>query len=234
MMIVKMLLCASVAMLGQAQATEPKPQPKAEQKVEKKAKPQIEKKAQPKAGKKAEAKAAKKSAPKGDRPAQTKPRACTDFCVNDAVGAVSPGKGDSPIFADTKIGTVPKPRASAETTEKVVDGVRLSDVEVNIVSYTNEERGRYGLPPLEIDKELMATAREQAAWMTRSGFLVHTRRPLAENIAMGQTHSSEAVGSWMNSSGHRANILNPGHRRIGVAAYRTAGGVIFWCQQFRQ
>jgi uncharacterized protein YkwD len=130
-----------------------------------------------------------------------------------------------------------KPRtkspAAAETTEKLVDGVRLSDVEVNIVSYTNQERARYGLPTLEVDKELMFTAREQAAWMTRSGNMVHTRRQLAENIAMGQTHSSEAVQSWMNSSGHRANILNPGHRRIGVAAYRTDGGIIFWCQQFQ-
>ncbi len=190
MMIVKMLLCASVAMLGQAQASEPKPQPKAEQKVDKKAKPKAEKKAPPKVEKKSDRKA--------DRAAQA------------------------------------KSAAPAEPTEKVVDGVRLSDVEVNIVSYTNQERGRYGLPPLEVDKELMATAREQAAWMTRSGSLVHTRRPLAENIAMGQSHSSEAVGSWMSSSGHRANILNPGHRRIGVAAYHTAGGVIFWCQQFRQ
>ena len=112
--------------------------------------------------------------------------------------------------------------------------MRLSAIEANIVSYTNQERVRYGLPPFEVDKELMATAREQAAWMTRSGLMVHTRRPLAENIAMGQSHSSEAVQSWMGSSGHRANILNPGHRRIGVAAYRTAGGVIFWCQQFRQ
>jgi uncharacterized protein YkwD len=190
MLIVKMLLCASLAMLGQAQAAEPKPQPKAEQKVEKKAKAKTEKKTQSKVGKKSDQKA--------DRPAHAK----------------SPAK--------------------AETTEKLVDGVRLSDVEVNIVSYTNQERGRYGLPPLEVDKELMATAREQAAWMTRNHAMVHTRRALAENIAMGQSHSSEAVGSWMGSSGHRANILNPGHRRIGVAAYRTAGGVIFWCQQFRQ
>jgi uncharacterized protein YkwD len=38
----------------------------------------------------------------------------------------------------------------------------------------------------------------------------------------------------MNSSGHRANILNPGHGRIGVAAYRTVAGTIFWCQQFRR
>ncbi len=125
-----------------------------------------------------------------------------------------------------------KSPSAAETTERVVNGVPLSDVEANIVSYTNQERVRYGLSPLEVDKELMATAREQAAWMTRSGVLVHTRRMLAENIAMGQTHSSEAVQSWMGSSGHRANILNPAHRRIGVAAYHTADGVIFWCQQF--
>ena len=70
--------------------------------------------------------------------------------------------------------------------------------------------------------------------MTRNHAMVHTSRPVAENIAMGQPHSSDVVQSWMNSSGHRANILNPGHRRIGVAAYRTASGVIFWCQQFRQ
>lgn len=197
MMIVKALLCAAALMLGQAQASEPKPQPKAEQKVEKKATAKTEKKAQPKAEKKAEPKAAKKSDQKADRAARTK----------------------SPAPAET---------------EKMVDGVSLADVEVNIVSYTNQERVRYGLPPLEVDKELMATAREQAAWMTRNHAMVHTRRPLAENIAMGQSHSSEAVGAWMNSSGHRANILNPGHRRIGVAAYRGAGGVIFWCQQFRQ
>jgi uncharacterized protein YkwD len=49
---------------------------------------------------------------------------------------------------------------------------------------------------------------------------------------MGQPHSSDAVRAWMNSSGHRANILNSGHSRIGVAAFRTASGIIFWCQQF--
>jgi len=174
MMIVNMLLCASALMLGQPQASEPKPQPKAVQKVEKK----VEKKA--------------------DRTAR------------------------------------PKSAAPAEAKEKVVDGVRLAAIEANVVSYTNQERARYGLPALEVDKELMATAREQAAWMTRNQAMVHTRRPVAENIAMGQPHSSDAVQAWMNSSGHRANILNSSHRRIGVAAYRTASGVIFWCQQFRQ
>ena len=116
---------------------------------------------------------------------------------------------------------------------KVVDGVKLAAIEANLVSFTNQERIRQGLPPLKVDKDLMATAREQAEWMTRNESLVHTSRPVAENIAMGQPHSSDAVQAWMNSSGHRANILNPRHRRIGVAAFRTARGTIFWCQQFR-
>ena len=165
-MIPQMLLCASALMLGEPQATEPKPQPKVEQKTHQAAKP---------------------------------------------------------VTADP-----------AEAPDRVVDGVKLAAIEANIVSYTNQERARYGLPALEVDKELMDTAREHAAWMTRNHAMVHTSQPVAENIAMGQPHSSDVVQSWMNSSGHRANILNPNHRHIGVAAYRTASGVIFWCQQFRR
>ncbi len=120
-----------------------------------------------------------------------------------------------------------------EKDEKEVDGVKLQLIEANIVSYTNQERARYGLPALKVDKELMETAREHAAWMTRTRNMVHTWRAVAENIAMGQPHSRDVVRAWMNSSGHRANILNSGHLRIGVAAFRTDGGTIFWCQQFR-
>ena len=94
-------------------------------------------------------------------------------------------------------------------------------------------RARYGLPPLEVDDRLMESARAHATWMTLNQTMQHTRQPVAENIAMGQRDSQEVVQCWMNSSGHRANILNGGHRRIGVAAYRTIQGTIFWCQQFR-
>jgi uncharacterized protein YkwD len=57
---------------------------------------------------------------------------------------------------------------------------------------------------------------------------------VAENIAMGQRSSTEAVQSWMSSPGHRANILDASYTRIGVSAYRTPDGTIFWCQQFLQ
>jgi uncharacterized protein YkwD len=128
-----------------------------------------------------------------------------------------------------------KPEAmSPELEEKTVDGVKLQAIEANVVSYTNQERVRNGLSPLKVDKELMETAREHAAWMTRNRSMVHTWRSVAENIAMGQPHSSDVVRAWMNSSGHRANILNSNHQKIGVAAFCTDAGTIFWCQQFRR
>jgi uncharacterized protein YkwD len=110
----------------------------------------------------------------------------------------------------------------------------LLAIEQNIVERTNAERARYGLAALEVDKNLMESARQHAQWMARTRNMVHTSRPVAENIAMGQPDSTSAVRSWMNSSGHRANILNRSHGRIGVAAYRTQSGTIFWCQQFRR
>ena len=108
----------------------------------------------------------------------------------------------------------------------------LHAIEARIIEKTNAQRIRYGLRPLAVDHRLIRSARRHAAWMTNNRSMVHTSAAVAENIAMGQRSSSEVVNSWMNSSGHRANILNPGHTRIGVAAYCTPGGTIYWCQQF--
>lgn len=118
------------------------------------------------------------------------------------------------------------------TNEAKVVEVSLHPIEQAIVDRTNAERRQRGLPELELDVKLLKSARRHAAWMTRNGALRHTTQQVAENIAMGQRSSSEALRSWMNSSGHRANILSRGHRRIGVAAYVSRNGTIYWCQQF--
>jgi uncharacterized protein YkwD len=68
--------------------------------------------------------------------------------------------------------------------------------------------------------------------MTRSRSLQHTSAMVAENIAMGQRSVRGVVSSWMSSPGHRANMLNGRYRRLGVAAYQTPDGTIYWCQQF--
>lgn len=128
------------------------------------------------------------------------------------------------------------PAALVHTVKKPVAAKQVSfayfPVEEAVVAKTNAERARYGLPPLELDPNLVKTARAHTWWMTRNRSLQHGSYPVAENIAMGQNSSHEVVHSWMNSSGHRANILNRGHRRIGVAAYTTPSGTTYWCQQF--
>jgi uncharacterized protein YkwD len=78
----------------------------------------------------------------------------------------------------------------------------------------------------------MNGARNHARWMAHNRNLTHGRG-VAENIGMGQTSASEAVTSWMQSSGHRANILDGGHTRIGVALAHSPDGTAYWCQQFR-
>ncbi|GHU38854.1 hypothetical protein FACS1894105_13200 [Clostridia bacterium] len=54
----------------------------------------------------------------------------------------------------------------------------------------------------------------------------------AENIAMGQKNASEAMKSWMNSPGHRANILSRTVTEIGVGAAKTSNGTLYFTQMF--
>lgn len=108
----------------------------------------------------------------------------------------------------------------------------LHPVEQELIEATNEQRVRYGLSPLRPDPQLILSARRHARWMTVRRSLQHTTAPVAENIAMGQRNTREAIRSWMNSPGHRANILGRGYRSLGVAAYVTPEGTIYWCQQF--
>jgi uncharacterized protein YkwD len=110
--------------------------------------------------------------------------------------------------------------------------VELHPVERGIIEGTNAQRARYGLPALEIDPALEASARGHAAWMTNHNSLQHTSAAVGENIAWGQQSTEEAVTDWMNSSGHRANILDPSYHKIGAAAYTASDGSIYWCQQF--
>jgi uncharacterized protein YkwD len=109
---------------------------------------------------------------------------------------------------------------------------KLLPIEQNVIAQTNSQRARHGLPALQIDMRLMDSARRHAAWMASRRALRHAGA-VAENIAMGQSSSHEAVQDWMQSPGHRANILRFGHARIGVGAYRGADGQIYWCQQFQ-
>lgn len=108
-----------------------------------------------------------------------------------------------------------------------VDGWLLDPHEAAIVQYTNEYRTRHGKPPLKASRKLMHTARMQSWHMTRRG-MAHgfTSGWSAENIAQGQSDARDAVNAWINSSGHRANMLG-NWTHIGVGGYARS-----WTQQF--
>jgi len=109
-----------------------------------------------------------------------------------------------------------------------VDGWDITQTEADIVRYTNEFRAQHGLRALKVSGALMGTSRMQA-WLQISRGMNHgyTRGWGGENIASGQRGAREVVNTWINSSGHRANMLK-NHTWIGVGGYSNQ-----WAQQFR-
>lgn len=122
----------------------------------------------------------------------------------------------------------------------------LSYVE-QVVNLVNKEREKRNLAPLSIDKSVQAAAQvraqecEQSFSHTRpdgSGFATALKeqkvsyRTAGENIAWGQRSPEEVVNAWMNSDGHRANILSARYTSIGVGYYQNARGVNYWSQLF--
>ncbi|GIN21146.1 CAP domain-containing protein [Siminovitchia fordii] len=123
---------------------------------------------------------------------------------------------------------------------------QLSAYEQKVVELTNAERSKNGLAPLKVDAELSKVAREKSRDMSANNYFDHNSptygspfdmmkkfgisySSAGENIAMGQRSPEEVVNSWMNSSGHRANILSKDYTHIGVG--HVADGN-YWTQQF--
>lgn len=116
-----------------------------------------------------------------------------------------------------------------------------------VVALVNAERAKEGLSPLTIDTNVQAAAMVRAQECEQ--LFSHTRpdgssfatalkeqnvsyRRAGENIAWGQKTPEAVMKAWMNSSGHRANIMNPNFTTIGVGYYVNANGTPYWCQLF--
>ena len=114
-----------------------------------------------------------------------------------------------------------------------IDKAPTYEVEHRLLKAINAVRERYGLRALILDAQLHRTARQHCGWMANARSMVHSTFPCAENIAMGQSDVDDVMNSWMNSSGHRANILNPNYTKVGLSGYASPSGSPFWCQQFK-
>ena len=123
---------------------------------------------------------------------------------------------------------------------------RVRAYEQEVVRLVNIERGKYGLSPLTENWELSRVARYKSEDMRAKRYFDHTSptygspfnmirafglsyRSAGENIAMGYATPAAVVNGWMNSAGHRANILNASYTKIGVG-YVAAGN--YWTQMF--
>lgn len=120
-------------------------------------------------------------------------------------------------------------------------------MENEVVRLVNIERGKYGLAPLKNNWELARVARYKSQDMKNKNYFSHTSptygspfqmmqhfgivyRTAGENIAMGQRTAQEVVTAWMNSPGHRANILKRDFTEIGVGLAKD--GSNYWTQMF--
>lgn len=118
--------------------------------------------------------------------------------------------------------------------------------EEEVVRLVNIERSEAGLSPLTMNWELSRVARYKSEDMRQRGYFSHTSptygspfdmmrsfgisyRAAGENIAMGYSTPAAVVEGWMNSSGHRANILSAKYTEIGVG-YVASGN--YWTQMF--
>ncbi|MEU4421115.1 CAP domain-containing protein [Actinoplanes sp. NPDC024001] len=152
-----------------------------------------------------------------------------------------------PPVSDTtpRIPALTAPEAPAPTpTVRLRSRTLMSQV----VRLTNQERRAAGCPPLSVDRDLITASLRQSGYMAKTRLFSHVwrngstfvtrtleagyRQPAGENIAWGYRSANEVVDAWMDSPGHRANILNCGAKSIGTGVSWAADGTPYYTQVF--
>jgi len=130
------------------------------------------------------------------------------------------------------------------TPAKQSDTAQVSNFAKQVAELVNKERAKAGLGPVQLDGALSNVALAKATDMSNNNYFDHTSptygspfdmmkkygisfMTAGENIAMGQRSPEEVMTQWMNSEGHRKNIMNPAFTKIGVGF--TNG---YWVQEF--
>ncbi|MFC0470193.1 CAP domain-containing protein [Halalkalibacter kiskunsagensis] len=141
----------------------------------------------------------------------------------------------------------PEPEQQEEPQEQETEQTQgISEVESRVIELTNQERRNNGLPDLQADASLSNVARVKSKDMQENNYFSHTSptygspfdmmrdfdisyNSAGENIAQGQRSPEEVVQAWMNSEGHRANIMNGDYTHIGVGYHQNGN---YWTQMF--
>lgn len=125
----------------------------------------------------------------------------------------------------------------------------VKTIENRVAQLVNQERAKRGLRPLGYNWEVARVARYKSTDMANKHYFSHTSptygspfnmmenfgirfTAAGENIAMGQRTPEEVMNAWMNSPGHRANILSSSFTQIGVGFAKDSSGRAYWTQMF--
>ncbi len=153
----------------------------------------------------------------------------------------------TPQSAETQYDTETAAPIESDTDSSNANTVyEIADYEAEVVRLVNEIRVSYGLRELKLNENLSAVARLKSEDMRDKHYFSHNSptygspfemmnqfginyRTAGENIAMGQRTPQEVVNGWMNSDGHRANILNDSFTEIGVGYIENGH---YWTQMF--
>lgn len=144
-----------------------------------------------------------------------------------------------------------KDNATAQSNVSDADQATSDAQATQVLNLVNAERKKAGLQPLTLDNTLNRIAAEKARDMAENNYFSHDSptygtpfdmmrsfgvdyKSAGENIAAGQRSASEVMQSWMNSSGHRANILSPNYTKLGVGYYAGGSKSPYWVQEFTQ
>lgn len=131
------------------------------------------------------------------------------------------------------------------------NGGDLSQIERDIFNLVNQERTSRGLSALSLNNKLIGAAQHHAGNMASMNRMAHdlpgadlptladrlryydySYSWAGENIAYGFADAQDVMVAWMNSSGHRANILNPNFTEIGIGVRYASNGTPYYCQDF--
>lgn len=130
-----------------------------------------------------------------------------------------------------------------------IPAVTTTSQETEVIKLVNAERAKAGLPALKHNWQLSRVARYKSADMANKGYFSHNSptygtpfqmmenfglrfSAAGENIAYGQRTPAEVMRDWMNSPGHRNNIMSRSFTEIGVGLAKNKNGACYWTQQF--
>ena len=161
--------------------------------------------------------------------------------------AGSSSSSHAPTSRPSKSANKPSHKPSThDSSSKPAD--RYAQLRDDVVALVNKERASAGCGEVHVDGRLVAAATGHSKDMAANGYFDHNSQDgrtftdrasdegydsaIGENIAEGQTTADDVMNAWMNSDGHRANIVNCDAKAIGMGVADAADGSRYWTQDF--